>query len=296
DAWGVSSYYFFDKNLQGDIVAIYNESGVKIGSYTYDAWGNFTVAQTAGISELDALVLNTYNPFRYRGYFYDVETGLYYLQSRYYNPQWGRFINVDGVMAGVGGSIQGYNLFTYCFNNPINMVDALGDWPKWIENTVNWVNNNVVAPVGNFINGVKEDIANFNKDNSEIQKVLDANYFSSYNGTLVLKLPFMDSNAFSFGVIVTGSDLDETTLRHEYGHKVQLGIMGWKDYIGQVAIPSLTINILDRMGNLPYNYYTYPWEATADNFGGVKNRRYYAPPLPAGESPSYFDLFKLFFD
>jgi len=128
--------------LQGDIIAIYNEDGVKIGSYTYDAWGNFTVAQTAGISELDALVLNTYNPFRYRGYFYDVETGLYYLQSRYYNPQWGRFINADAFVS-TGTGILGYNMFAYCNNNPVMYTDSTGNnwFTDWWEDTTNAVKN-----------------------------------------------------------------------------------------------------------------------------------------------------------
>ena len=58
-----------------------------------------------------------YNPFRYSGYYYDVETGLYYLQSRYYNPQWGKFINADALI-GSGGFV-GYNIFAYCCNNPV---------------------------------------------------------------------------------------------------------------------------------------------------------------------------------
>ena len=153
DAWGVASYYFFDKNLQGDIVAIYNESGVKIGSYTYDAWGNFTVAQTAGISELDALVLNTYNPFRYRGYFYDVETGLYYLQSRYYNPQWGRFINADACLY---NNILGFNLFLYCYNNPMNYVDYTGEsavamFTAWASSAWTWAAADGPLPFGDIV-------------------------------------------------------------------------------------------------------------------------------------------------
>ena len=59
------------------------------------------------------------------------ETGLYYLQSRYYNPAWGRFISADGQISGVGGNIIGYNMFAYCFNNPVNMVDEYGNWPSW---------------------------------------------------------------------------------------------------------------------------------------------------------------------
>ena len=70
------------------------------------------------------------NPLRYRGYYYDSETGFYYVSSRYYDPEIGRWINADSVIAGVGGSVQGYNLFAYCFNNPVNMSDPTGNWPK----------------------------------------------------------------------------------------------------------------------------------------------------------------------
>jgi len=65
------------------------------------------------------------NPLRYRSYFYDAETGWYWLNTRYYNPMVGRFINADGATAGVCGAVIGYNLFAYCFNNPINLYDRL---------------------------------------------------------------------------------------------------------------------------------------------------------------------------
>ena len=71
------------------------------------------------------------NPIRYRGYYYDVETGFYYLRSRYYDPEVGRFINADDIdCLGADGSQLSYNLFAYCFNNPVNMVDGAGNWPK----------------------------------------------------------------------------------------------------------------------------------------------------------------------
>jgi RHS repeat-associated protein len=68
------------------------------------------------------------NPYRYRGYRYDTETGLYYLQSRYYNPEWGRFINADAII-GQTGELLGHNLFSYCKNNPVNMKDSAGFRP-----------------------------------------------------------------------------------------------------------------------------------------------------------------------
>ena len=80
--------------------------------------------------------LGKLNPFRYRGYVYDDETGLYYLNSRYYEPNVGRFLNADGEIAGVGGDVQGYNVFAYCFDNPVNMSDPSGHWPKWIGKAI----------------------------------------------------------------------------------------------------------------------------------------------------------------
>jgi len=122
---GVFDEYFFEKNLQGDIVAVYNSEGEKIGTYTYDAWGNFTVTLASTNTAAENEIVNTYNPFRYRGYYYDVETGLYYLQSRYYNPAWGRFINADAYIS-TGQGLLGNNMFAYCNNNPIMFVDPNG--------------------------------------------------------------------------------------------------------------------------------------------------------------------------
>ena len=87
--------YYFEKNLQGDIVAIYNASGTKLVTYKYDAWGNHTTAYSNGGNTTGA----QYNPFRYRGYYYDTDLGLYYLNSRYYDSNTGRFLNADGYIS-----------------------------------------------------------------------------------------------------------------------------------------------------------------------------------------------------
>lgn len=124
-AANVFDTFYFEKNLQGDIVAVYNTDGDKIGSYTYDAWGNCTVNIVLGSTTLEKSVVRTYNPFRYRGYYYDTETGLYYLQSRYYNPQWGRFLNADAYL-NANGDLIGFNLYAYCSNNPVMGYDPSG--------------------------------------------------------------------------------------------------------------------------------------------------------------------------
>ena len=103
------------------MLKIVDGSGNVVGSYTYDAWGK-VLSATGTIAEI--------NPIRYRSYYYDAETGLYYLQSRYYDPEIGRFISADDTQyLGASGTALGYNLFGYCENNPVNCEDASGCGP-----------------------------------------------------------------------------------------------------------------------------------------------------------------------
>lgn len=119
----VRKNYFYIKNLQGDIVAITDVDGNIVAEYTYDAWGSLISIKDANDIDRtnDTDFLGYINPFRYRGYYYDGEIGLYYLQSRYYNPAWGRFINADA-----DRYIDGTGLFVYCENNPIILFDESG--------------------------------------------------------------------------------------------------------------------------------------------------------------------------
>ena len=110
--------YYYVRNGQNDIVALVDQNANIIGQYSYDAWGK--PLQTTGDAEIVSL-----NPFRYRGYVYDEETGLYYLQSRYYDPEIGRYLNADAI-AGVVGELGTHNVFAYCSNNPANMLDPSG--------------------------------------------------------------------------------------------------------------------------------------------------------------------------
>lgn len=112
--------YYYAANINGDVVAIFDNDGNRVVEYTYDAWGNIL-----SVSGSMADTIGAINPLRYRGYVYDQETELYYLQSRYYNPQIGRFLNADGYVS-TGQGFIGNNMFAYCLNNPICLVDASG--------------------------------------------------------------------------------------------------------------------------------------------------------------------------
>ena len=119
--------FFYVTNLQGDVMALMDEEGNIVVEYLYDAWGN--LLSTTGAM---ANTLGIWNPLTYRGYVYDHELEMYYLQSRYYDPMVGRFLNAD-IYVATGQGLVGNNMFAYCNNNPINMVDYTGKQGKWIE-------------------------------------------------------------------------------------------------------------------------------------------------------------------
>ena len=131
-------YYFF-KNLQGDIIAIVNKDAETVAKYTYDAWGVCTISQDVS----DCGIANV-NPFRYRGYYYDSEIGLYYLQSRYYNPTVGRFVNADELCYALSEKLITVNLFTYCSNDTVNLLDFKGNFGTPIQ----WVCAIISGAVG----------------------------------------------------------------------------------------------------------------------------------------------------
>ncbi|QCT07814.1 RHS repeat-associated core domain-containing protein [Ruminococcus bovis] len=113
--------FYYVKNLQGDIVKILDEDGNEKASYVYNAWGNILSQSEDELSSI--------NPLRYRGYVYDEDTAMYYLQTRYYDPTTGRFINADNTaFISSSGTAIGDNIYTYCENDPVNNVDYTGQW------------------------------------------------------------------------------------------------------------------------------------------------------------------------
>ena len=140
--------YAYVKNLQGDVIAILDAAGNVVVSYVYDAWGA-PIGKSGSMAE----TLGTVQPFRYRGYVFDEETGLYYLRSRYYNPGWGRFVNADATeLIAVNGGLLEANVFAYCSNNPIARLDPNGQ--LWLEMGLGLV----AGIVGQYISDVVENI------------------------------------------------------------------------------------------------------------------------------------------
>ena len=118
--------YFYRRDAQGNIIALLDNNGSVVVKYVYDAWGNHIVYNSAGAQNSDAAFIGNLNPFRYRGYYYDVETGLYYLQTRYYDPVVCRFISRDSIEYADPETINGLNLYVYCSNNPVMHSDPYG--------------------------------------------------------------------------------------------------------------------------------------------------------------------------
>ena len=146
--------YYFLKNLQGDIISITDKNGAVVAKYSYDAWGVCSIAE-----DTTECRIATVNPFRYRGYYFDQEIGLYYVSSRYYDPEIGRFVNGDEVENTLYTNIVlDYNIFTYVQNNPVVLSDSTGEswitdlWKKakkGVSSAWNWLKK-ACSNVGNY--------------------------------------------------------------------------------------------------------------------------------------------------
>ncbi len=147
--------YYYEKNLLGDIIGILNSQYQKIVSYQYDDWGKIlSIKDSTGQDIINPTNIGIINPFRYRGYYYDSETGLYYLNSRYYNPEWCRFISADALIAS-NQDFPSFNLYVYASNNPIMNTDISGyGILSSISKTVKKVVKKVSKAIGSVVNSV----------------------------------------------------------------------------------------------------------------------------------------------
>ena len=121
-----NNLYYYLKNIQDDIIGLLDSNYNLVAQYLYDSWGNIiSIKDNSGNEITDTSNIAHINPYRYRSYYYDKDTKLYYLNSRYYNPAWGRFINADGII-NADEVINGFNLYAYTTNNPITKIDFNG--------------------------------------------------------------------------------------------------------------------------------------------------------------------------
>ena len=140
--------YYYRTNAQGDVKQIVDSNYNVVAYYAYDTWGKLlAVLDGNGNPITDSSHFAIVNPFRYRGYIYDTETGFYYLRSRYYDPEIGRFINADGLI-GANSDMATYNLFAYCGNNPVVRYDDTGMFWKELISGVIHVGNNFAVAIG----------------------------------------------------------------------------------------------------------------------------------------------------
>ena len=156
--------YFYSRDLTGNITSIVDKNGLIMVEYQYDAWGRWLNQATAAKTSIGTTLLSL-NPFLYKGYIYDDESGFYYLKSRYYSPEIRRFINVDSEVGDVG-NLENYNLFAYCINNPVMYSDPSGKFAICtllimfaVSSLVTWVageifGHQLVGGIGSTANGV----------------------------------------------------------------------------------------------------------------------------------------------
>jgi len=148
----ISPKKYYNKNMQNDIIGIVDSDYNTIVKYKYDSWGNMS------ITDYSTNNLGIINPYRYRSYYYDEEMRLYYLNNRYYNPEWGRFLNADS-MIGLNGTHNSYNLYMYADNNPINNDDTNGNFFKKLAKKIGHVIKKAKKVVSKVVKKVKKVVS-----------------------------------------------------------------------------------------------------------------------------------------
>ena len=235
--------YYYAANIQGDIMAILDTAGNAVVEYTYDAWGNIhsvtgSLANTIGET----------NPLTYRGYVYDHEIGYYYLQSRYYDPEVGRFINGDEYAA-TGTGLLGSNMFAYCNNNSVNLFDKTGTLPfsvKPMQVAVNDggyplrdVTDEVVAALKDAVTKARAMHASGNMNAAEIlvefykmvnhEAPWDIKRQQPWETTIRTPFPGYNREVIFCGEIMTTESLGNFTygyLGYEYGYPLDVLYVG----------------------------------------------------------------------
>ena len=268
--------YYYMKNLQGDIIGIVDSAGLILAIYAYTPWGQLlTIDRVTGSSYSDGdSSIGSINPIRYRGYYYDNETRLYYLNSRYYDPEVGRFISSDSVM-GVNADMATYNLYAYCGNNPIIRCDVSGThWDNIIDAALH-IGNMLLLAVGIDTAAGGAFFLNMSQDENGIYHA-SFNCWQQYAGYM-----YLYDVAFDIGTDMSAGKFDFTYAGQGYtiwvwkgdyinlGAGAELGI-----YRGSSGIRTVDKSLAMQMGmtlhyrgNLIIDHYPeeYQWWITGFN-------------------------------
>lgn len=239
--------YYYGKNLFGDISDIYDATGTKVAHYVYDAWGNHDVYDGQGNAKTDSAFIGNINPFRYRGYYFDTETGFYYLHSRYYDPVAGRFLNADSLAyLGVDGELRGYNLYAYCGNNPLHNTflktsDSTNAQRQLFRNDA----EDFFSQIFGFSINYTKEIPNFSKYYIFFQVETGVGYSKSFsNGKPVNFYLSSPENPWEFWKISYGVDINI----NGYGIGIGRGSEASLTFhLGKNSL-DLHINLLGRVG------------------------------------------------
>ena len=265
-ALGEFDCYIFEKNLHGDIIGIFSEAGARVASYEYDAWGNcvnMTYASGYG-------VICNLNPFRYRSYYYDTETGFYYCGSRYYDPSLGRFISADsvGTVALTPMSYTDKNLYAYCDNNPVMRTDNGGEfWDTFFD---------VVSLCASVIDVVKNPDDPWAWVGLAADVVSVAVPFATGGGAVVDAVTSVDEFADlaknvdrTFEGVDTVSDLGKTSQ-----NIAEIATTGTPNQIGQIGEQLAGISSKEKTPILINGRIRIPDKLTAGVLTEVKNVKY----------------------
>ena len=190
--------YYYIKNLQGDVISIFNANGNEVATYTYDAWG-----RTLATTDTSGVNISAINPIRYRGYYYDTETGFYFLQTRYYAPEICRFLSADTYVS-TGQGILGYNMFAYCLNNPINNKDFSGKIAIKVALVILLIGGIIGGILGYCHDEKLFDVAVNNKKDNENNSITDNNNTNQDEPLSTVDRVVNTAIGFTLGVATSG--------------------------------------------------------------------------------------------
>ena len=205
--------YFYEKNLQGDIIAVYDANGAKKISYVYNAWGAFTTTYHNGAS-----ASTVSNAFTYRGYYYDKDLGLYYLMSRYYDANICRFINADTFVS-TGQGMLGNNMFIYCGNNPIAYIDHTGMFGLAIMDNSYEKWNKIATFLGDAFGAEYSEIITTNDKKTVFPNWSPVNVETGYETIISISKLGDSSKPIS---VYAKKDLNETILNSAVGININI--------------------------------------------------------------------------